>query len=250
MPIIGVSIAVQLLCAVHCLRRGCNNRWLMVIIFLSLPGCLAYILFEIFPSYAARREVRAVKATVIRKLDPDRDLRIARDALDLADTAANRIHMADALVDAGSHAQALEHYRWALTKMPARDRATELKLARAELASGHAREARKLLEALPESGSAGENDRARLLLAQAVEECGDKHKALALYEDVVDRLPGGEAQCRRAALLLALGRSGDAQAALEVVELLVKRLDRFERGQQRDMYDWAARTLAELRGPR
>jgi len=249
MPIIGVSIAIQLLCAVHCLRRGCNNRWLMVIIFLSLPGCLAYILLEIFPSYAARREVRAAKASVIRKLDPERDVRVARDALDLADTAANRIALADALVENGSHRSALAHYRWALAKVPARDRSTELKLARAELAAGNAREARTLLEALPESGSAGENDRARLLLAQAVEECGDRQRALALYEDVAERLPGGEAQCRRAALLLAMERPGDAQTALEAVERLAKRLDRFERNLQREMYDWAARTLAELRGP-
>jgi hypothetical protein len=249
LPIIGLSLVVQIFCAVHCVRNGRNRAWLMVIIFMPIAGSLAYAFFEIFPYYAAHREVRAAKAAAIRKLDPQREVRFAREALDVADTAANRIALGDALVELGSHRESIEHYRAALSKMPSADRATQLKLARAELESGHAREARTLLETLPESGSPSENDRTRLMLARALQECGDTDRALELYQDLAHRLPGGEAQCRRAALLIELGRPGDAQAALEDVEKLVRRLDRFERNQQRDMYGWAARTLAELRGP-
>ena len=61
MPIIGLSILVQIACAVHCVRNNRNALWLMVIIFLSLPGCLAYFIFEILPGLMGRREVRAVK---------------------------------------------------------------------------------------------------------------------------------------------------------------------------------------------
>ena len=247
MPLIGLSIVVQLLCAVHCVRNRRNGMWLTVIIFLSLPGCLAYAMFEIFPAYAGSRQVRSVKAAAVRKLDPERDLRAAKDALDLADTAANRIALGDALVEAGSHKQAIGHYRTAMAKTPTADRATQLKLARAELEAGDAAAARQHLETLPESGSASENDRARLLLARALQECGENEQALALFSDVSARLPGGEAHCRRAALLLTLGRTADARLALEQVEWVVKRLDKYERGQHRDMYDWAARTLAELR---
>lgn len=249
MPFIGLSILVQIFCAVHCVRNRRNNMWLMVIIFLSIPGCLAYAFFEIFPYYAANRQVRAAKAAAVRNFDPQRKVRAAREAVDTADTAANRIALGDALVDLGSHRESIEHYRAALAKMPSADRATQLKLARAVLESGSPREARTLLETLPDSSSPSENDRTRLLLARALQECGDTDRALELYQDLGHRLPGGEAQCRRAALLIELGRPGEAQATLEDVEKLVKRLDRFERNQQRDMYGWAARTLAELRGP-
>ena len=249
MPFIGFSIIVQILCAVHCVRNRRNNMWLMVIIFLSIPGCLAYAFFEIFPYYAANRQVRAAKAAAVRKLDPQRQVRAAREALGMADTAANRIALGDALVELGSHREAIEHYRFALGKTPAVDRATQLKLARAELESGNAREARTLLDTLSDSNSPSENDRTRLLLARALQECGDTDRALELYQDLSHRLPGGEAQCRRAALLLQLGQPAEAQAALEDVEKLVRRLDRFERNQNRDMYGWATRTLAELRGP-
>jgi hypothetical protein len=77
MHLIGISLAIQLLCAVHCVRGYRNRMWLMVIIFLSVPGCLAYAFFEILPGFFQSREVRAVKAAAIRKLDPERGLRRA-----------------------------------------------------------------------------------------------------------------------------------------------------------------------------
>jgi hypothetical protein len=153
MHLIGVSILIQILCAVHCVRNGRNGMWLTVIIFLSVPGCLAYAFFEVLPGLSGRREVRAAKSAAIRKLDPQRDVRAARDALELAETAANRIALGDALFESGAFAQASLHYREALTRTAAEDRPTQLKLARAELEGGNAREALALLEALPPSGS-------------------------------------------------------------------------------------------------
>lgn len=131
MPFLGISILIQILCAVHCVRGGRNSMWLMVIIFLSIPGCLAYAFFEILPGLSGRREVRAAKAAAIRTLDPDRELRAARDALEIADTAANRTGLGDALADKGDWSEAAVHYRGALAKMPTSDRATQVKLARA-----------------------------------------------------------------------------------------------------------------------
>ena len=108
------SILVQIVCAVHCVRGGRNSMWLMVIIFLSLPGCLAYFIFEIMPGLSGRREVRAVKRAAVKAMDPEREIRLAREAVDIADTAANRIALADALAAHGPLARrhpALRHRR-------------------------------------------------------------------------------------------------------------------------------------------
>jgi len=247
LPLIGLSLVIQLLCAVHCVRNGRNSMWLMVIIVLLIPGCLAYAFFEILPQYSGSRQVRAAKAVAIRKLDPERDLRAARDALDLSDTAAHRVALGDAMVEMGNHTEAIPHYREAMAKAPAGDRATQLKLARAELEGGDS-EVKTLLETLPPSGSASENDRAALFLARAAEECGETDRALSLYADLGRRLPGGEAQCRQAALLIAKGREEEAVSVLTEVEHRVKRLDRFERAKHAEMYAWASRTPAEY-GP-
>lgn len=248
MPIIALSILIQIACAVHCVRGGRNQMWLMVIIFLSIPGCLAYAIFEIFPDFAGRREVRAVRQAAAKALDPERDLRRAREALDIADTAANQAGLADALGALGRWAEAIPHYERAEAKAPGVDRGLRLKLAVACFEAGRSDRARALLEELPPSGSQSENDRAALLLARLLEEDGEQARALAIYADVGERLPGAEAQCRHAALLIARGRPAEARPLLEEAEKRAKRMDRYERAKQADMYDWAAETLAELRG--
>src|SRR4051794_4954192 len=154
MPVIGLSILVQIACAVHCVRNNRNSMWLMVIIFLSLPGCLAYSIFEILPAYAGRREVRALKGAAARKLDPDREIRLARDAVALADTAANHTSLGDALAGGGDWKEAARHYRDALDRAPGGgDRAAKVKLARAELEAGDAGGARDLPAGPPPPGA-------------------------------------------------------------------------------------------------
>src|SRR3954468_21644753 len=218
MLIFLASILVQIACAVHCVRGGRNSLWLMVIIFLSLPGCLAYFIFEILPGLMGRREVRAVKRAAVKAMDPEREVRLAREAVETADTAANRIALADALVALGRWNEAIPHYEIAEGKAPGVDRPTRFKLAIACFEAGKSDRARELLEKLPPSGSQSENDRAALLLGRLFEADGESDRALALYADVGDRMPGAEAQCRQAALLRALGRRSEALRPLSEAE--------------------------------
>jgi hypothetical protein len=243
-----VMILIQVCCVVHLIRNNRNSLWLWAIILLPIAGSAAYVVVEVLPGLAQRREVRAAKSAAIRKFDPDRDLRAAREALETTDTAANRTALADALAEKGAWGDAVLHYRAALAKMPVGDRNAQIKLARALLESGDSAAARRQLETLPESGSQTANDSAGLLLARALQACGDNAKALALYADVGLRLAGAEAQCRQAALLIEQGRNREALPLLEEAARRAKKIDRFERAREGEMYDWAARTLAELKG--
>src|SRR3954468_12847860 len=210
MVFVWLSIMVQIACAVHCVRNNRNSMWLMVIVFLSFPGCAAYAIFEIFPSYGTGRTVRAVKQAAAKAIDPERELRRAREALEIADTAANQIALGDSLGALGRWDDAIPHYERAEAKAPGVDRATRLKLATACFEAGRSQRARTLLDSLPPSGSQSENDRAALLLARLLEEQGEVARALSLYAEVGERMPGAEAQCRQAALLIARGRRAEA----------------------------------------
>ncbi|HZG07907.1 MAG TPA: hypothetical protein VEZ70_02895 [Allosphingosinicella sp.] len=248
MPFVGLIVLLQVACVVHCVRQGRSGLWIMAVIAFPLLGSLAYGWFEILPAYRGRREVRAVTAAAANRIDPDREVREARDALEIADTAANHIKLGDAFAEREQWREAARQYRDALGRLPGgEDRAVGVKLARAELESGNAATARDLLLELPPSRSGSENDRTALLLARSHDEAGEPEPALALYAGVGDRLSGGEAQCRQAALLIRLNRTAEAVPLLEEAERRATRMDRFERAKDRDMYDWAARTLAELR---
>ena len=86
-----------------------------------------------------------------------------------------------------------------------------------------------------------------MLLARALQECGDADRALALYAEIGGRLAGAEAQCRQAALLIEQGRGSEAVPLLEEAGRRARKLDKFERARDSDMYEWAERTLSDLR---
>lgn len=248
MPIVLAVIALQIVCAVHCARTGRSSIWVMVIIFFPVAGSLAYVVMEVLPGSGMNRTARKARAKAAQVLDPERPLRQARDALDLADTAANHVAVADALADRGEWAAAIPHYQQGEAKAPGRsDRGIRLKLIKACFEDGRTKQARDMLEALEPSTVQSDKDRASLLLARMLEAEGENERALLLYAEVGRRLPGAEAQCREAGLLLHLGRRGDAVAPLVETEKRAKRMDRHERAKDGDMYAWAAQTLAELR---
>jgi hypothetical protein len=249
MHFLGIIVLIQVACVIHCVRSGRSGMWIMAIMGFPVLGSLAYAWFEILPGYRGRREVRAVKAVAGKTIDPEREVRAAREALELADTAAGHAALGDAQAENSAWGEAAAAYRTALARTPGgSDRALQVKLARAELEGGNAAAARDILQAVPASRSPTENDRTALLLARSLDDSGDAEAALALYAEVGQRLPGAEAHCRHAALLMRLGRDPEALPLLEETERRAKRIDRFERMRDADMYGWAARTLAELRG--
>lgn len=250
MPVIGVTLLIQLACILHIIRTGRNTIWVMVVLFLPLVGAAAYFLMEVLPGMQGNRHVRTFHAQAISKLDPEREVRASRDALDLADTIANRVRLADALVAVGRPAEAIPLYRDGIARSPAQDAKIEVKLAQALYEDGASDEALTLLDGLPSILAGAEQDRRSLLRARIYEAVGRKDEALALYEDIVTRIPGEEARCRYAALLLDQGWTRKAQTVLEDVEARMRRLDRQQRAAEADMYRWAMDTLKGLRAAR
>ncbi|URW76507.1 tetratricopeptide repeat protein [Sphingomonas donggukensis] len=240
-------IAMQIACIVHVIRNRRNQLWIMALFFLPVASAIAYFVVEVLPGMQGNRHVRTVKAAALAKIDPERELRAARDALDLSDTVANRVRVADALADLGRHDEAVAAYREALSRTTIGDAATRAKLARSLFETGDAAAALAMLDDLAPVTGQNETDRRAMLRARIFDHLGREDEALEIYADVVTRLPGEEARCRYAGLLLEQGYEGRARRVLEEVEARMKRLDRQQRAAEADMYAWATRKLAELR---
>lgn len=238
-------LALQVLCIVDVIRRGRNSIWIMALIFLPVASALAYFIVEILPSLQHNRHVRVARQTVIEKLDPERELRTAQQALDIADTMANRLRVADALTALGRHSEALPLYQRGAGPRP--DFRTGEKLARSLFLNDKPEEALSVIDALPKVTAQSDIDRAALLRARILEDMKRNDEALELYADVVDRVPGDEARCRYAALLIKVGRKAEARRVLEDVEHRMKYIDRTTRASHGPMYDWAMRELTTLR---
>jgi len=238
-------IALQVSCIVHVVRHGRSTIWISALIFLPVASTIAYFIVEILPTMRHNRHVRAARQKVVETLDPERELRAAQQQLEIADTMANRVRVADALTALGRHPEALPLYQRGAGPRP--DFRTGEKLARSLFFNDRPKEALSVLDALPKVTGQSDLDRTSLLRARILEDMGRSEEALELYSEVMDRLPGDEARCRYAALLLKVGRRGEAQRVLEEVEQRLKYVDRHTRASDGRMYDWAMKELTALR---
>jgi hypothetical protein len=238
-------LALQIYCIVDVIRRGRSSLWIMALVFLPVASAVAYFIVEILPGLQGNWHVRVARQKLVEKLDPERELRAAQQALDVADTMANRLRVADALTALGRHSEALPLYQRGAGPRP--DFRTGEKLARSLFLNDKPQEALTVVDALPKVTGQSDRDRATLLRARILEELGRNDEALEHYAEVVERIPGDEARCRYAALLLKVGRKEEARRTLEDVEHRMKYLDRHTRMSEAQMYEWAMRELTALR---
>lgn len=242
-----ISIALQLLCIVHVFRTGRNTGWILAIALLPMVGILAYFIVEILPGLSRDRHVREARSMIADRMDPERRVREARDAAEFSDTAGNRIELGDALMARGRYGEALEQFRAAERLSPYVDRAIGLRIADAAYEAGHTDDATAAIDALPETNSRTDLDRRALLRAKIAEAEGRSDDALSIYRDIVGRVPGDEIRCRIAAILLAKGDKAGARTVLTEVQQRMKRTPPVTLKAQAEMYEWAKRTLADLR---
>jgi hypothetical protein len=245
---IGVLLifAIQVACVIDVIRNGRNQLWIMALVFLPVASTIAYVVLEVYPRFQGNRHVRSARAVVAAKLDPEKEVRAAQAALNLADTVANRMRLADAMAALGRYGEALPLYREATARGPVDTRTAE-KLARAQFETDDPAAALATLDAAPPVSTQTDRDRIGLLRARILDALGHKDEALALYADLVTRVAGEEARCRYAALLLDRGEDAKARVVLEEVEARMKLLDRQQRAAEAEMYRWAIARLAEVR---
>ena len=241
------TVICQIACVVHCVRNHRNTFWIWPLIVVPMVGCIAYFIVEVLPGMQGNRHVRTMRRQAAKAIDPQREVREARDALGLADTVANRIRLADAYGRVTQYDKAIPYYREAIAAQALPDDRTQTKLANALFEDGQIDAAQAAAEAIERPLGQSDRDRLDLLRARILDHLDRNDEALAIYKDIVTRMPGEEARCRYAALLLELGRKHEAQGVLEEVEDRMKRLDRLQRMADAAMYRWAMDKLRELR---
>ena len=198
MGLFGIEILIQVLLVIHIIRSGRNQLWLWAVVLLPVAGSVAYVVAEVLPEAMGSRGVQKAQRGVVQMLDPERELRAARDSLALADTAFNRLRLADAYAALGRHDEALPLYEQALALVGGDDARLAIKTARSAFEAGDTRRARELLDETPPLSTSADQDRRMLLDARVREAMGDLAGALPILRDVSMRLAGDEARCRYA----------------------------------------------------
>src|SRR5687768_11754186 len=106
-----VTIGLQAICVLHCLKRGNTQKWIWLIVFLPVIGCLIYFFSEIVTG----NRIQQVSSGVGSVLNPGGSVRKLEEQLRFADTFHNRVALADAYLANGRTKDAIALYEQSLT---------------------------------------------------------------------------------------------------------------------------------------
>ena len=233
LPLLGLSLLFAILLCVHVVRTGREMYWLMIILMFQPIGGLIYFLAILMPSIVKGPAARKAGEKARETLDPTRDYRTARQAVDDSPTVYNRMRLAAAAGELGKWDEAEGLYRAAAQGVHAEDTDLAYGLARSLVELGRYAEARPMLETLEKQNP--RTPQTALQLARAYEGLGMIAEADAPYQYAAARLPGLEGIARQAAFLARTGRKAEAQEALNEVE---KRLERTNPRFQKEGRQW------------
>jgi hypothetical protein len=219
MGIVVLSIVLQALLIVHCIKTGRNTIWIWVLALLSYAGVIAYLVVEVLPEVFGSRTARRTARNLGKVLDPTADLRRYENEARVTGNVASQQRYADELARQERFDEAIAAYRGVLTGLYEHDPNLMLGLARAQFGKGDAAAARATLDELIRLNPDFKSPEGHLLYARALEAAGDAAKALEEYAVLSSYYPGAEASVRYAQLLQAQGRAAEAQkVAQELLE--------------------------------
>ena len=225
MPFVGLGlhVLVALFFAVHAIRTGQQIFWLIVLFSFPLLGSLVYFLAIFLPSSRLERGIvkigSAAASIATRVLDPDRELREARQAFDLTPTAQNQMRLANALLEDGNSAEAVQQFDLCLKGPFAADAAIRIGAARAKLQNGQAALAVQLLKQVRTDTPDFRPESVALLLANALADAKQDDEARQNYVAAVARFDSIDC---RAEYAIWAARIGDLSTAKELRSQLEK----------------------------
>jgi hypothetical protein len=219
MPIVILTVALQVIAVVHLFRTGRNMTWLFLIILVPMVGPLAYFIVEVLPSLgqnpAARKALRRAKQAI----DPGRGLREGSLNYERSQNVDTASKLAAELTNAGQHDEAIRVCMEARTGLFEDDPKILLALAVAQFAASRYTEVVATLDYLREKNPGFRSADGHLLYARALDESGAPARALEEYGALVHYYPGAEARVRQAMLYK---KAGDQDRAAELFAALLK----------------------------
>ncbi len=239
MPFLGLRLLFTVAFVEHVLNTLQERFLVWNLIIAPGIGCLAYGIVVILPELMGSRTVAKAGEAIRDKLDPERALREAQQNLELADTAQNRVRLADAYMARDNPREAAQLYEEALNGVFADDPAIIFKLGQARLELNDPHAALALFDQAREGRRSGLTPPQELLVARATADTGDVTAALDFLKPLVPRFAGEEARCFYAK---TLAQAGQLAAARDIVREILQREARAPAHLKRDQkqwYDWA-----------
>ena len=234
-----ISVALQAICVIHCLRRGAEQRWIYLIVFLPVVGCIAYFFTEILP---ARRNINFQGGLDTLFVSPAGRIKRLETNLRFADTFNNRILLADAYKAAGRIDEAIELYSTSLTGAFTENEYVISKLISAYFETKQYEELILLARRIYQAPQFGRSE-AHLFYARALDITGDKEGAEKEFKKMKGRFADFAARYQYG---LFLQREGRAKEAREILDDIVTEALHLSPRERRHNRTWIQKSKEEL----
>jgi hypothetical protein len=205
-----IPVALQAICAIHCIRKGNQNKWIWIIIFLPVIGSLIYIFSEMITG----NQIDNVKSGVGSVFNPGGGIRKLEEQLRFSDTFHNRVALADGYLAIGQTADAIALYEQSLTGVFTENEHVLKQLIVAYFNVGRYADIIPLAKKIAGSPQFAKSQ-VHVLYAMALEQTGKNELAEKEFKTMNGRFAYFEARYQYALFLLRAGRDEEAKQVLD-----------------------------------
>jgi len=223
MPLFLLLVIIDAMLVVHAVRTGRAQPWAFIILFAPYIGAIAYVVAVLVPDLMGSRQSQQAQRTIAKALNPEKRYRELSDAVEIADTIANRAALAEECMALERFEEAKRHFEVILARPMGEEPVYMVGKARAQFALNQAADTIAILDDVRARFPDYQSADAHLLYARALEACARTAEALQEYRALSDYFVGAEARVRYGLLLARLGREGEAKAWLTEVLTQLRR---------------------------
>jgi len=234
-----IPIALQAICVIHCMRRGTQNKWIWLIIFLPVAGALIYFFSEILSG----SKINQVTSGVGSVFNPGGSIKKQEEQLRFSDTFHNRIALADAYLANGYTQNAIDLYEYSLTGVFTENEYVIKQLIVAYANVGRYADILSLAKRLYNTPQFSRS-REHMIYAIALENTGNSEQAEKEFKSMNSRFAYFEARYQYALFLLRAQRQSEAK---DLLESMVYEGGHLSARERRASQQWISKAKDELR---
>ena len=214
MPLALLLVVLDVTLVIHAEKTGRASPWAFIILLVPGIGAIAYVVAVLVPDWFGSPQGQQTQRRIASTLNPEKRYRELSDAVEIADTIANRAALAEECLALEKFEEAKRHFDVILARPLGEEPVYMAGKGRAQFGLGQAADTVVILDDLRQRWPDYQSGETHLLYARALESTGRGEEALAEYRALSDYFVGAEARVRYGVLLARMGRQGEAKAWL------------------------------------